>query len=502
MRVANNYYKTYAELVQNLKSQYNKSMEKVSSGRKYATGADNPSAYYQGEKLENLYNDVEAKDQILGDVLHRMEQQEASSKALHTEMGNINTTLIKVANATEQDDTGIVDTVMTELKQRQNTMTQDLNLQYENYYVMGGNDSDTVPFSSEIDANNKFTMTYHHKFAGDEEVTHIKMTFDPDIDNGDGTSGAFTYDIVDADGNVKDLATKDGDKTRVNTGKDIIDETGIPADIQLDDGNVLTIGDVYKDKDGNITSYLLKYRDAAGNDLELKDDDGNVLTGDARQAKIAEMRQEAATSERQDSALDGLLVAMREQGRMALGYGTVVTGQRDTLPDTYFGGMNMITGLTSDQMRTLDDDAAKTEIQKYMNKSAFGLNAKAIDSIGDYQTELNQYSEDLTGYDTTRMNGLREKMTSDLGGILDEWDNSMQRVISTTRHIGVTYNTLSTMQSQLQVQQDTYQTEYDDKLGVDTADAITKMYSDRFAYIAALQVGSKIMQNSLFDFVQ
>lgn len=176
MRVANNYYKTYAELVQNLKSQYNKSMEKVSSGRKYATGADNPSAYYQGEKLENLYNDVEAKDQILGDVLHRMEQQEASSKALHTEMGNINTTLIKVANATEQDDTGIVDTVMTELKQRQNTMTQDLNLQYENYYVMGGNDSDTVPFSSEIDANNKFTMTYHHKFAGDEEVTHIKMT--------------------------------------------------------------------------------------------------------------------------------------------------------------------------------------------------------------------------------------------------------------------------------------------------------------------------------------
>ena len=43
MRVANNYYKTYAELVQNLKSQYNKSMEKVSSGRKYATGADNPA---------------------------------------------------------------------------------------------------------------------------------------------------------------------------------------------------------------------------------------------------------------------------------------------------------------------------------------------------------------------------------------------------------------------------------------------------------------------------
>lgn len=62
MRVSNSYYKTYAETVQNLKSQYNKSMNKVSSGQKYENGADNPSAYYQSEKLENLYNDVEAKD--------------------------------------------------------------------------------------------------------------------------------------------------------------------------------------------------------------------------------------------------------------------------------------------------------------------------------------------------------------------------------------------------------------------------------------------------------
>ena len=419
MRVANNYYKTYAELVQNLKSQYNKSMEKVSSGRKYATGADNP------------------KDTILGDVLHRMEQQEASSRAMHTEMGNINTTLIKIANATQEDDPSIVDTVMTELKQRQNTMTQDLNLQYENYYVMGGNDSDTVPFSSDFDADNQFTITYHHKFAGDSEATHIKMTYDPELDDGEGGKGAFTYDIVNANGNKVDL----------------------------------------KDSQGDVT-----------------------------------LSKDASAADRQDAALDKLLTAMQEQGRMSLGYGTVVTGQRDTLPDTYFGGMNMITGLTSDQMRTLTEndvkngntagaDKAKEQIKKYMNKSAFGLNAKAVDSIGHYQEELDLTSEDLNR-SKDELDNRRSKMVKDLGGILNEWDNSMQRVISTTRHIGVTYNTLSTMQSQLQVQQDTYQKEYDDKLGVDTADAITKMYSDQFAYNAALQVGSKIMQNSLFDFVQ
>ncbi|MDY6306217.1 MAG: hypothetical protein SPL94_09695 [Oribacterium sp.] len=483
MRVANNYYKTYAELVQNLKSQYNKSMEKVYSGRKYATGADNPSAYYQGEKLENLYNDVEAKDTILGDVLHRMEQQEASSKALHTEMGNINTTLIKVANATEQDDTGIVDTVMTELKQRQNTMTQDLNLQYENYYVMGGNDSDTVPFSSNFDANNQFTMTYHHKFAGDDSATHIKMTFNPSTENGDGTSGAFTYDIVNASDEPVSTAYSG---VTISNGQ-FVDQNGKTVTVKDASGNTI---DASAKKDSNYSISI------AADGKSFVDSDGKTVTITSNDGKAVN-----ASDAKQDAALDKLLVAMREQGRMSLGYGTVVTDQRSTLPDTYFGGMNMITGLTSDQMRTLSDDAAKEQIKTYMNKSAFGLNAKAIDSIGSYQKELDLTSEDLTR-PTDKLNNLRSTMSKDLGGILNEWDNSMQRVISTTRHIGVTYNTLSTMQSQLQVQQDTYQKEYDDKLGVDTADAITKMYSDQFAYNAALQVGSKIMQNSLFDFVQ
>lgn len=75
----------------------------------------------------------------------------------------------------------------------------------------------------------------------------------------------------------------------------------------------------------------------------------------------------------EDAALDKLITAMKEQGRMTLGYGTVRTGQRDTLPDTYFGGMNMITGMSSDQVRTLEnigitdsmtDDQKKAQLAK------------------------------------------------------------------------------------------------------------------------------------------
>jgi hypothetical protein len=57
-------------------------------------------------------------------------------------------------------------------------------------------------------------------------------------------------------------------------------------------------------------------------------------------------------------------------------------------------------------------------------------------------------------------------------------------------------------QTALDLKEDTYKNEYAERLGVDTYDAIAEMYANQFSYQAAMKVGSKIMQNSLFDFVQ
>ena len=55
------------------------------------------------------------------------------------------------------------------------------------------------------------------------------------------------------------------------------------------------------------------------------------------------------------------LFAMQEQGRIDIGYGTIK--DRETLLDTYTGGMNLLTGITSDESLNSADlnDATKTE---------------------------------------------------------------------------------------------------------------------------------------------
>jgi flagellar hook-associated protein 3 FlgL len=61
---------------------------------------------------------------------------------------------------------------------------------------------------------------------------------------------------------------------------------------------------------------------------------------------------------------------------------------------------------------------------------------------------------------------------------------------------------LEDTQKKLGIIKDTLQQQYDDTLGVDQYEAITKMYSQQYAYQAALKVGSNLMQSSLFDFVK
>ncbi|OON86142.1 hypothetical protein BXO88_08815 [Oribacterium sp. C9] len=404
MRVTSStFYKDYAQSVQNLKSIYNKSMEQVSSGKKYENAAESPLDYYAGKKIDNLYNDAVTKDTMIKDVMNRLEQQEASSRSMYSQMGTLNIKYEQMASASYQGLESTVDTMVTLMKNTQQTMAQDLNSSYSNYYVMGGNDATTVPFTM---SENGLTLTFHHKFPGDDTATVMSMTYDYD-------SNGFKYKGTDKDGNAMD----------------------------------------------------------------------------------------------EDTTVKKIILAMREQGRMSLGYGDITT--RTTLPDTYYGGLNMVTGITSDRLRELDPDEPPfqnqtkvdevfKEFKDAMNNSAFGLNARAIVSTDNYRKSFNE--SDTTLYQ--KHDELQETMNHDLAYVLEHWDGAMQRVSNTFRRIGVVTSTLEDVQSRLQTAQDSYIKEYNDHLAIDTYDAIVKMYQNQFSYNAAMQVGSKIMQNSLFDFVR
>ena len=268
MRVTSaKFYKEYAGTVQDLKSKYNRSLMQVSSGKRYEKAADSPLDYYAGKKIDNLYNDAQTKETMIKDVNNRLQQQEAASRSIHTEMGNINTKLVTLLNAPQEGLKSTIDTYSSELRMRQQNMANDMNTQYENFYVLGGNDATTIPFDMSADGQ---TLTYHHKFAGDSEATNIRMEY------------------------------------QYNTHKDA------------------TTGEVISE--GGYTYTLI-------------DKEGNPISGKT-----------------EDDAMNELLRAMREQGRMSLGYGNVVN--RETLPDTYTGGMNMVTGLSSEALRTMSDSEA------------------------------------------------------------------------------------------------------------------------------------------------
>ena len=399
MRVTSStFYKDYAQSVQNLKSIYNKSMEQVSSGKKYENAAESPLDYYAGKKIDNLYNDAVTKDTMIKDVMNRLEQQEASSRSMYEQMGTLNIKYEQMASASYQGLESTVDTMHTLFINSQQTMAQDLNSSYSNYYVMGGNDATTVPFTMSDDG---MELSFHHKFPGDDEATVMKIKYDR-------ASNSFKYEGTDKDGNAMD----------------------------------------------------------------------------------------------EDTTLKKIIQAMREQGRMSLGYGDITT--RTTLPDTYYGGLNMVTGITSDKLREMDPSDPPTYPQtvidtfkEAMDNSTFGLNARAICATGEYLETF-----DTTTYTDDQHAAAQETMNSDLAYVLENWDGAMRRVSNTFRCIGVVTSTLEDVQSRLQTAQDSYIKEYNDHLAIDTYDAIVKMYQNQFSYNAAMQVGSKIMQNSLFDFVR
>ena len=389
MRVtASTFYKDYAKSVQDLKSIYNKSMQQVSSGKKYENAYESPLDYYAGKKIDNLYNDVVTKDTMIKDVINRLEQQETTSRTFYSEMSDLNIKYEQMASSSYQGLESTVDTMHTYMLNKQQTMTQDLNATYENYYVMGGNDQTTIPFTMSQDG---LTLSYHHKFPGDSKATVMEMKYDPE-------TKSFSYSGTDANGN--------------------------------------------------------------------------------------------ALSE--DQTLDKILTAMREQGRMSLGYGDINTVE--TLPDTYYGGLNMVTGLTSDKLRAMNDSDAKEAIKSAMNTSAFGLNAQAVDATNNYYESFNKTEAEKES--------AVQRLNEDLEYVIGNWDHAMISVSNTFRRIGVATQTLEEVDNQLQTAEDTYIKEYNDHMAIDTYDAIVQMYQHMYSYNAAMQVGSKIMQNSLFDFVQ
>ena len=407
MRVtARTYYQDYAKSVNDIHTKLNKTMEQVGSGRKFDEAKEDPIAYYAGKRIENQHTDADAKKSIIDDVKNRLYQQERGALSIQEDMREVNKRVINLSNDPTNANPATVQTFESEFKQRLNSVVNTLNSQYDNFYVYGGNDMTTVPFSLKEDldgANPSITLTYTHKFPGDEKATELNIK--------------YSYD-----------------------------------------------GTNYK------------------NEFSGKDGNGTALN--------------------ETDSLKLILSAMREQGKMSTGYGSL--RDRSTLIDTYTGGLNMITGLSSDTLKGLSDSDAIARIKGASNGGA--VNAQE-DSLVNTPVALISKSI-LTSHNyikaiesNTNVSTAKERFHKDMSDFINQNDDSESRVSDTYRVLGIKYAALESTQEKLDLTMDTLQAEYSSKLAIDPYDAVVKMYSYHYSYKAAMKVGSNIMQSSLFDFV-
>lgn len=371
MRVTNaSTYRNFTTAVNNVHLNLNKSMDKISSGERYENAAANPLAYYEGKRIDDQYLDTINKKSLLKDVQNRIYQQELGVRNIQTRLSEAKNN-VQYANTATTTDTAL-DTTKSALLQKMHEMVNSLNTQYENFYIYGGNDVSTPPFSLNAEGT---VLTYSHKFPGESNVTTFEFK--------------------------------------------------------------------WEDKDNEYKFY----------------GDNNKL-----------------------------VQAMKEQGRIDIGYGDI--SDRQTLLDTYTGGLNVLTGLTSDALQTKDGTFVST-IEKQFNNGPIGLLGRSVQAIG-------QYLKDVENPNVEADKGAMNKILSQTITDMTVSEHSLSSFYS---DLGNKYRLIDNLDERLGDLKISLETQYKDKLGADPYESIMEMYNNNYAYNAALQVGSRLMSSSLFDFM-
>lgn len=322
------------------------------------------------------------------DVRNRIYQQEVGARSIHTILSGDQGAKNRVRYALTATTTGsALESTRLDLLQKQHQIVDALNTQYEDFYIYGGNDKSTRPFTLSEDGT---TLTYTHTFPGDSDPTSVTLELQK---NADGTYGF-----------VATGATGPG---------------------------------------------------AAG------------ATGEAILAR-----------------------AMQEQGRMDVGYGSIF--ERDSLIDTFTGGLNVLTGVTSDAINewpTSTADSSGKSVLDYLNESALALTGQAALAIKDFQ------EQEKAG------NGDKTVMHDVLGKTLEAMTDAEQTLTTVYSDLGNKYKLLDDTESRLNDISDALKVQYKDTVGADPYEAIMEMFNNQYAYNASLQIGSKLMGSSLFDFM-
>lgn len=370
----------------------NKSMSKISSGAAYESAAENPLAYYEGKRIDAQYQDVVSKLALASDVKNRLYQQELGARDIQKQLADAKNQIQYAQSDTSSSDTTL-DTIRQDLLQTMHSMVDTLNSQYQNFYIFGGNDLSTPPFSLSSDGKE---LTFSHVYPGDSKATSIKMSLVKNEED-----GAYAFRITE-------ITNPDGSK--------------VP--------------------DGDLAS--------KGEELLRK--------------------------------------AMSEQGRVDIGYGS--SDNADTLLDTYTGGFNVLTGLSSSAI--IADAEHKINIMDTINSSALTLVGSASMAISDY----------INRPEGTDRDEAKAALSAVLGNSIDAMTDAEHRISSSYTDLGSKSSLIEDTESKLTIMKQSLTEQYTNIMGADPYESIMEWYNNQNSYNAALRVGAQLFSSSLFDFMR
>lgn len=176
MRVTNSAtYRNFTSSVNDVHAQLNRSMNKLSSGKQYENAAESPLSYYRGKRIDDQYQDALSKSNLLTDIKNRIYQQELGARDIQKILADAKNKVQEARTGTTSDEA--LKTLQADLLQKEHQIIDDLNGQYENFYIYGGNDLSSTPFTLSQDGS---TLTYTHKYAShpdDSLSIEMKLTY-------------------------------------------------------------------------------------------------------------------------------------------------------------------------------------------------------------------------------------------------------------------------------------------------------------------------------------
>ncbi|MCD8000767.1 MAG: flagellar hook-basal body protein [Clostridiales bacterium] len=234
-------FRNYTNNINNVHSSLNKSMKKVYSGKAYESAAENPLAYYEGKTIDNQYQDILSKLALTTDVKNRLYQQELGARSIQKTLSEAKEKITYIRSDSNNGDMGVVGTTRDALLQKQQSMISDLNGRYQNFYIYGGNDLTTPPFSLSDDG---MELTFTHKFSSDDSPTKMVMTLKEQDDGSfeyefSGTTGTPPRDM-DSDETLEAILKTMKEQAPVDVGYGSISDRDTLLDTNTGGLNLLT----------------------------------------------------------------------------------------------------------------------------------------------------------------------------------------------------------------------------------------------------------------------